>query len=66
MLFRFRNNIVEIININNYQFYIKNCIQIVNNFMQIDFENKNQSTYKLKKKIIRFDKNRDNKKKQKI
>ena len=29
--------------------------------MQIDFENKIQSTYKLKKKFIRFDKNRDNK-----
>ena len=46
MLFRFRNNNVEIVDINNYRFYIKNCIQIVNNFMQIDFENKNQSTYK--------------------
>ena len=41
MLFRFRNNIVKIVNVNNHQFYIKNCIQIVNNFMQIDFENKN-------------------------
>ena len=29
--------------------------------MQIDFENKIQSTYKSKKKFIRFDKNRDNK-----
>ena len=26
MLFRFRNNIVEILSVNNYQFYIKNCI----------------------------------------
>ena len=33
--------------------------------MQVDFENKIQSIYKSKKKFIRFDKNRDNKKSKK-
>ena len=65
MLFRFRINIVAFIDIKNYRLYIKNCIEIVNNFMQIDFKNKHQSTYKSKKKFIRFDKNRDNKKNKK-
>ena len=65
MLFRFRINIVAFIDIKNYRLYIKNCIEIVNNFMQIDFKNKHQSTYKSKKKFIRFDKNRDNKKSKK-
>ena len=54
MLFRFRINIVAFIDIKNYRLYIKNCIEIVNNFMQIDFKNKHQSTYKSKKKIHSF------------
>ena len=61
MLSRLRNNIVEIVNVTNYRLYIKNCIQIVNNLMQVDFENKTQSTYKSKKRFTRFDKNRDSK-----
>ena len=62
MLFRLRINTVALIGIKNYRLYIKNCIEIVNNLMQVDFKNEHQSTYKSKKKFTRFDKNRDSKK----
>ena len=51
MLSRFRINIIAFIDVKNYQLYIKSCIEIVNNFIQIDFKNKHQSTYKSSKKI---------------